>query len=209
MQTFIGSIKSEQELKEIIDSREKYLPETVEAAAEELQKRGHVFTHEELTVINDDVLAHRHNATLVSSRVGLFSREYKDVIVEDPAAPLMYSRRVLYLFTLFMGAFFGSIMLAMNVAKTEKRSMAILVILFGIGFSVAQYLVITKINSNSPGSIEILGGLISAVCLDYFFWKNFIGYSTFYRARPFWVPLTIAILLAALVIWAAMYSSPH
>jgi len=71
-----------------------------------------------------------------------------------------------------------------------------------------QIYFMSKLNSNSGSSYGYLGGLISAYCLNYIFWKNFIGYSTFYRARTFWVPSIIAFLFVAIIIAAILVGQP-
>jgi hypothetical protein len=200
-----NSIRTDDELLDRIDNRQKYMPETTEAAIAELAKRGHNFSDEELQVYKDDIQAQRNNAALVSSRIGAFNREYKNVIVDDPDAPLMYTRLAINLFTIFMGAFFGSIMIAINISKTENKNKAIFAVLFGVGFSVLQILIITKI-PNPSTSYSIVFGFIAASCLDYFFWRNYIGYSAFYRGRPIWVPLIIAVAIAGFVIWGVIYA---
>lgn len=201
---YYATTRSDAELEQRIDNREYYMPETVEASIAELQRRGREFSDEELNIIKEDLQAHRQNASSISSRPGLFNNDYKNSIVKDPDAPQMYTRRALYVFTVLMGALFGSIMLAINAGKTEKKTAILWVMLFGIGFSALQYYVITVTHANSPASLQIAGGIISAYCLDYIFWRLFIGYSTFYRAKPIWMPLIIAVLLFALIIAAAI-----
>jgi hypothetical protein len=199
---YTASTLSTEELQDRIDNREKYLPETIEASVTELQNRGHVFTGEELQVIKEDLQAQHDNAGLQGS--GGISGTYKNTIVEDPAAPLFYSRRAVFLFAVFMGALFGSIMFAINLAKIKKYAEVVWVLLFGVGFTILQYILISY--ANTGNSLGIFFGLISGYSLDYFFWERFIGRSVFYRARPVWVPLIIAILLGALIVWGMFYN---
>jgi len=206
--TLLASGRSNEELIERIDNRQKFLPETVEASVAELQFRNHGFSDDELKIINEDIQAHRANAAMVTSNPSLFNTDYKNTIVEDPDAPLMYSRRVIYMFAFLFGAMFGSIMMAMNISKTEKKNEAYLAVIFGIGFTALQIYFMSRLNSNSGSSYGYLGGLISAYCLNYIFWKNFIGYSAFYRARTFWVPSIIAIVFSILVITAIFAGQP-
>jgi hypothetical protein len=208
--SFLATGRTNEELRERIDNRQKYLPETVEASVAELQFRKHEFSDEELKVIGEDLQAHRANAATISSRIGFWSGEYKNALVEDPDAPLLYSRLVIYTFSFFLGALFGSIMMAMNLGKLGKRKDALYAILFGVGFTAVQIYLSATANSGPGGSYGILGGIIAAVCLDFFFWKFHIGYETFYRARPFGVPLTIGILIGGLIIgllMLAMYNT--
>ncbi|MBS1528482.1 MAG: hypothetical protein JST19_22735, partial [Bacteroidetes bacterium] len=94
---YAASRRSDADLRERIDHREKYLPETIEASLEELQNRGHEFSDEELKVIREDIQAHRNNAYLADGRSGFFPGNDKAVIVEDLDAPSFYSRRNIFI----------------------------------------------------------------------------------------------------------------
>jgi len=197
-----------EELIERVNNRQNYMPETVEASIAELQSRGHEFPDEELKVISEDLQAMRENAALAGNSQGFFNKEYKNVIVGDPDAPLMYSRRVIYFFSVLFGALFGSIMLAINIGKLGKRTEAVYTVLFGIAFTTIQVFIGMRAAPGSSTSYGILFGFAAAFCLDFFFWKRVIGYSTFYRKRQIWVPLIIGIVLASLII-AAIIMAPQ
>jgi hypothetical protein len=99
------SNKSDAQLQERIENRQKYMPETIQAAISELQHRGHLFTDEELKIYNQDIQAKLKNAALEKRTGGLFSKAYDYNIVEDPDAPLLYSRRAIYIFSFFSRRF--------------------------------------------------------------------------------------------------------
>jgi hypothetical protein len=203
--SYLAAALTTEELTERIDNRKKYLPETVEAAVSELQYRKHEFSDDELRTINDGIDLQRKNAAMVDSRLGFFNSTAKNVIVKDAEAPLMYSRQALYVFTVLCGALFGSIMLAINIGKTKKPGNAVWVILFGIAFTALQIFVVsTYARPGSGSSGAIIGGIIAAYTLDFLFWKPFIGYSTFYRSRPIWIPLIIALVVFGLLIAAVI-----
>ena len=205
---YIATTRTNEELIERIENRQNYMPETVEASIAELQSRGHEFPDEELKVISEDLQAMRENAALSGNSQGFFNKEYKNVIVGDPDAPLMYSRRVIYFFSVLFGALFGSIMLAINIGKLGKRTEALYTVLFGIAFTTIQVFIGMRAAPGSSTSYGILFGFAAAFCLDFFFWKRVIGYSTFYRKRQIWVPLIIGIVLASLII-AAIIMAPQ
>ncbi len=206
--TDIASRLSDEELKDRIENRQKYLPETTEATVAELKRRGHVFSDEEITVINQDIKAQRDNAAIGGSRsLSRFNSQYKYNLVEDPQAPVLYSRLALYTFTVLFGALYGSIMMAINCIKVNNRSGMVWVLLFGVVFTTIQ--VIGSGYVNIGGSYYYLCGFVSGFCIDYFFWNRFIGNTTFYRAKPIWIPLIIALLIAAFVIWSTIYSATH
>jgi hypothetical protein len=205
---FLAAARPDEELLERVDNRQKYMPETIEASLEELQRRGHQFSEEEERYIREDIAARRANAEAINGRVGLFNRDYKNVIVEDPDAPRMYSTVAIYLFTFLMGPLFGSIMMAMNISKTGKGNAVAGVILFGIGFTILSIALFGNM-SGSSGSFQFLTGLIAAYCMNYLFWRPYIGFGTFYRARQVWTPTIIAVILAALVIFALVNSPEY
>jgi hypothetical protein len=198
--SYLAAALTTEELTERIDNRKNYLPETVEAAVAELKFRKHAFTDAELTTINADIDQQRKDAASVDSRRGFFNRNAKKVIVKDPEAPSLYSRQAIYGFTVLCGALFGSILLAINVGKTKRPGNAIWIVVFGVVFTALQIYISEVFVPKSSSSYAILWGLISAAIIDAFFWKQFIGYATFYRARPIWVPLIIAVVIFGLFI---------
>jgi hypothetical protein len=177
--SFLASSRSNQELIERIDNRQKYMPETVEASLAELQSRGHEFSDEEVKVIREDTQAQRANAAIVSGNLSMFNDEYKNAIVEDPDAPQMYSRRVLYFFTVFFSALFGSIMLSLNARKLGKSTEAAYILMFGVVFTLVQVWIGIHFHPKSKDTYGIIGGLIGAYCLDYFFWNVISGMAHF------------------------------
>src|SRR6202012_5990552 len=96
---------------------------------------------EELDVINQDLKAQRENAELSGSAPrGLINSNYKYCLVEDPAAPGLYLRRAVISFSIFMGALFGSIMLAIDSGKIKNTRGIFFSLLFGITFTALQVL---------------------------------------------------------------------
>jgi len=203
--SYIASSLSTDELIDRVTNRQKYMPDSVEAAVKELQFRKHEFSDEELRQIAQDIRTQREDAANFSGRRSAFS-DKKGVTVIDPDAPLLYSLRAIRIFTILCGAFFGSILIAININKIGKGINAFWALLFGVVFTVVQIVILNGYTSPGSGSSgAILGGLIASYILDYVFWRNFIGYSTFYRAKPIWVPLIIAVLLFALIIAAFIF----
>ena len=205
--TLLASARSDQELMERVDNRQKYTPETVEASLAELQHRGKEFSDEELKYINEDMQARRRNAALITSRIGIFNGDYKYAFVDDPDAPLMYSRLAIYLFTILTSPLFGSIMMAMNLSKTGKNNAVAGVVLFGFGFTIVELYLISGMQHPS-GLMPLIFGLIAAYAMDYLFWKPYIGYSAFYRSRSVWPPVIIGLIITALLV-LSMITAPH
>lgn len=194
---------SDVELRDCIDNRQNYMPDTIETAMAELQKRGLALDSAEMQVISEDITALRDNVKLQVGYVGLFSSVYKNNIVADPFAPVLYSRSVINGFTFFMGALFGSIMLAINASNVKNQKGVLLSLLFGVLYTVVQIILIFSFHLGPP--IGLFFSIIAAYCVNYFLWPRIIGNETFYCAKPFWVPLIIAVLLTASLIYKVLF----
>jgi len=190
------SFKTDAELRYIIDNREKYLPESVLGAVTELQNRGHELSEEEIRVVQEDMKARVEIANTGPGYNGVFADNYKDCLVEDPDAYQFYSRRVIKVFT-FFSVFFGSILMAMNIAKTKNQGGVFLVILFGIVVTVVEDVIAF---SFQIGAFAFVLGIINILMMDALFWNRFIGKTTLYKARKYWVPLIIWLVLFGIVI---------
>ncbi len=198
---------SDDELKSRIEHRKKYLPETIEASIAELQQRGHTFTSDELSAIEQDIKTQRDNAAIGGGgSSGFFNNRYKYHIVEDPDAPILYSRRAVYIFTIFLGAFFGSIMMAVNCIKIKNTRGVVWILLFGVVFTALQ--IVGANYANVGSSYYYLCGLIAGVGID-LFWNPLIGKAVFYKAKPIWIPLIIGVFLLALVILLFVAGQEH
>lgn len=202
-----ASLKTDEQLHECINNREKLLPETVEAAVAELQFRGEVFDEDELRVIEEDMEARRQLAKSEPASYSLFSSADKNRQIDDPEAPAYYSKKAIYAFSILFSVFFGSILMAINVGKTPSRNYAWLIILYGMAFTGATILVAESYNINS--GVAIIAGILGAYPLNYFFWGKYIGHAALYRVKPIWIPLAIAAAFIILFFIVAFYSGAY
>lgn len=200
-----ASQQTDEQLHYFIDNREKYLPETVEAAVAELQNRGTVFSAEELQVIEEDMQARRDLAQEGVTNWGLFNNGEKELQIEDPAAPALFSKRAILLFSILFSVGFGSILLAVNVAQTPNKGKAPLVVLFGFIYTIGMALLAQRFHFNS--SFTIVTGFAGAYLLDILFWNKYIGSATLYRVRQIWIPLLIGLAIAIPVIYVVLTQS--
>ena len=201
---FRATLRSDAELQNSIDNREKFLPETVEAAVKELQTRGVVFDDEELRVIAEDMQARREMAKGTKTNYSVFSNRDQNNLIEDPDAPLLYTRRAVYIFSFLFSTLFGSILMAMNVAKTDRPGRAVWVVLYGIVYTLI--IVFLSASANMGPAFSVVTAIAGAYGLELFFWNRFIGSETLYRARPIWVPLIIGLVIAAIVVYTVFVS---
>ncbi len=185
--------KSDEGLQEYIDNRQKYSPIAIYAAIDELKKRGRTFTDEEFTqIVNDIEKQQEISKQRVVESDNSLSKMNKNV-VDDPSAPEYYSERAIYTFSIFFSVLFGSILMAMNINRTEKKNSSWTSVLFGLVYTGLQMWGLSYVPRTTGLTVGVsIGG---ALLLNHFFFKKYIGKDTKYSARPIWTPLIIALVI--------------
>jgi hypothetical protein len=130
-------------------------------------------------------------------------RGYGLNVVKDPDAPIYYSQRAIFAFTILFGVVFGGGMLAVNVKKAGHKNVGTWIAIFGLLFSTAEIVIFSNMENKSP-SLTYLGNALGGLILD-FLWHRYIGYNALYRAKAIWKPLIIALVIYipifVLIIW--------
>ena len=182
---------SDYELNGYIENRKNYTKEAVESAMLELKNRRREFSEEETSEIlkqfNKKKIENRESYTENSG--------WKKNVVIDKDAPEFYSEKAIYMFSVIFSIIFGSILMAINLRKTENKKGVFEVLGFGVLFFALQIYLLSMIPRNTMFTLVFSG--VGALILNYFFWRKYIGQDTKYRAKPIWIPLIIGIVLLA------------
>ncbi len=187
---------SDYELNGYIENRKNYTKEAVESAILELKNRGKEFSETEISEILQQFNKKKVDAKEDDS-INLFvtSSGWKKNVVTDQSAPEFYSEKAIYLFSILFSVIFGSVMMAINLRKTETKKGVYEVLGFGVLFFVFQIYVLSMIPRNTI--FTLMFSMVGALILNYFFWRKYIGQDTKYRAKPIWIPLIIGIVFFA------------
>lgn len=189
---------SDKELQGYLSNTSKYIPEAIEAALAELQKRGRVFSEAELSALQTEIDARKEVAPVANEVPLVINPLWKKTqSVDDPNAPVYYSERAIYMFSIFFNVLFGTILSAINFSKTEQKKGVFEVIAFGIGYTVLMLAVLLQFPGNS--FLIIIFNVVGAMILQ-LFWNKYIGKDIPYHARPIWIPLVIGLILVVLML---------
>lgn len=184
--------KSDEGLQEYIDNRQKFAPLAIYAAIDELKKRGRTFSDEEFTqIVNDIEKQQEISRQRVAESDG--GNKWDKNVVDDINAPQFYSEKAIWLFSVLFSVFFGSILLAINVNKTEKKNSSWTVAGFGLLYTVLQMWGLSYMPNNTALTFAV--SACGAYILNSWGWKSFIGKETKYRKKPIWIPLIIALII--------------
>jgi hypothetical protein len=186
----------DKSLNEYIEQRYKYIPEIVLAAIAELQKRGRVFSEEEIALIHKDIEIKEESVQKTNAQ---YSSTPEIPASVNPSAPELYSRQVVRVFAALFSAFFGSILMAMNLARTPGKKGIVEVLAFGFCYTCG--LIWLGSRMANVGSLGLFLNIAGGYLLEFLFWDKYIGKETAYRKRSFWVPLCIALTICSLLIY--------
>jgi hypothetical protein len=189
---------TDPELKDIVLHRNSHKAAAITAAKKELFRRG-----VELFDINNESVVKKRD----SESWSWFLPKWQQNIVSDIAAPQLYSRQVLNIFSILLSVLFGGILLSINLKAVGNRKKILPVLLFSLGYFIFTFLIVGL----AWGSLErrisiIIVGLnaIGASFLYNYFWAKYIGIDFKYRTRPIWIPLSIGVAIASMLLWILM-----
>lgn len=194
----VMTAKSEDGLADYLNNFNKYTPEAIKAAVDELKRRGRHFSEEELREIDVKIEQRKNDENEEDT---LFASDsWKKNVVADPNAPLLYSKGAIRGFSLVFSTIFGAALLSSNVDNNKKKW---IVIGFGVLYTAVTIVIVNLIPSNTVYVflLNTAGGL----ALTTTFWDKFVGKETKYRPKPIWKPLIISIVITIPFLLAIIY----
>jgi hypothetical protein len=198
-----AKLKTNEELKEITINFEIYRGAIVAAAKQELSNRGIELSIEEKEIIDKKKLQRKQDAIAPkksSNSWDWFNVKWKINIVDSSEAPQLYSRQVINIFSILFSVLFGGILLAINLNTINKKKGIFPVLAFSLAYTVLMAVGLKLIGGRSSAFTIVLN-ILGATILYNTFWAKYIGKSTEYRTKPFWIPLIIGILIFSFFLW--------
>ncbi|SKB62479.1 Rossmann-fold NAD(P)-binding domain-containing protein [Daejeonella lutea] len=139
--------KSSDGLQAYLDNYKKYTTEAVEAAVAEMQKRGRVFTEEELMKLRTNLKS--QEVVREEQDIALSGTKLDENIVDDQNAPEYYSERAIYIFSALFSVLFGAALLAINLRNTRQEKGIWEVAAFGILYTSVHKMVFTTMDDTA------------------------------------------------------------
>jgi hypothetical protein len=190
--------KSDDGLNDYITNVDKYVPEAIYAAINELKKRGRELTDRELQTIEAQLQkkVDSQKKDSESSRSTAWDRNK----VTDLTAPQLYSQRAIWGFSIFFTVIFGAVLLASNIGGKKERWT---VIGFGVVYTGVAIFVLNLLPQNTGLTLAFNGA--GAYVLTSLFWNKYIGREFRYQTKPIWKPLIISLLVSVPFLLAILY----
>jgi hypothetical protein len=165
-----------EKLKEIVSNAVEYKPELVEAAIFELKNRKVEIDDIQLTT--------------------------QEEIEELSNSPILYSPRVIMVFSVLFSGIFGSLMFGRNLSVIKNRKGYWINVLIFIAMFASYFIIMSNEQGNLNGFLAIIANFFWGVLYSGILWGVFIGTDLKFKKKSYSFPAIIGILINLLLFLA-------
>jgi len=174
--------KSNAALVHILEDKDTYTDEAIQAVIWELENRNII---EKGSII--------HNPVLLEKDILVEEKEIEDIpaaSIEELAIPTLYSKRAIQGFTIFFSTLFGAVLLMSNLKKVNKPKARMEVFIFGIGYTFLTILLLNYLPKTF--FLTMVFNLIGYAVLVEYYWNKNLGKELKYQKKQISKPLIIS-----------------
>lgn len=191
---------SSRELENYLNPENRFIPEAVQMAFEILEERGRIFTEKEKINIQD-IIQDKKETEAAKTQEEI--EDWKDHITNDPSAVRLHSRTLIMVSSIFLGTFFGAVLLSLNLLKLKKYVQSVFAFLFGLFYLPLQYyahnfLVENHDVTSSRYSLENLP-IITGPLILIVIWVVTMPKKIVYRSQSYTFPAVFAAVMLLLI----------
>jgi hypothetical protein len=173
---------SDHELETILEEKDKYTEEAIQAVIWELENRN---LREKTAVLEEEVLEEisKNNVSPI----------------EEIQLPDLYSKKSIQGFAIFFSTIFATFLLMQNFKEMKKPKARIEVLSFGIIFTIVSVILLNYLPKTLFTSL--LFNLTGYLILIQFFWNKELGKDLKYKKKNIWKPLSYSILIIIILVF--------
>jgi hypothetical protein len=191
---------SNKELENYLNTENRFVPEAVQMASEILEERGRIFNESEKINIQNNI---QQKIETEAAKKHEETEDWKDHITNDPSAVKLYSRTLILVSSVFLGTFFGAVLLSLNFIKLKKYIPAVFTFLFGTIYLTLQYYAYSFLVENhlaatsrySLKNLPIIAGPIILIII----WVTTLPKRIVYRSQSYLFTILFAIIMLFLI----------
>ena len=196
--------KKNNELYFYIQPESRFVAQAIKYSFDILKERGEIFSEEE----TNRIIKLIEDKNLKENQESIKDEAWDKNSVEDSNAIELFSQLSIWGFCIAFGVVSGSILLAFNFKKLNKPKASVIVISFGILYTIFQYFAINYLEEVNfvIKRLTFTFSVIGASILHYLFWENYIGKEINYRKKSIIIPLIICIVIFIPIIYSIIES---
>lgn len=107
--------------------------------------------------------------------------------------PKLYSKRVIYAFSIIFSIIFGTVLLMSNLKQTGNKKGWYEVLIFGIIYTAGLLITAASLNMNTNIGLPL--NLLGSLILNEYFWNRYIGKETKFEKKKWYKPAIISLII--------------
>ncbi|MFQ3181920.1 MAG: hypothetical protein ACJA17_000221 [Polaribacter sp.] len=184
--------KSDAELEYILQEKDTYTNEAIQAVIWELENRNLI----EKGTIKPAIIPAENEIKVEEKKQN--SKNTNESSFEALALPVMYSKKAIQGFTIFFSTLFGAILLMSNLKKMNKPKARIEVFVFGIVYTIATIVLLNYLPKTF--FLTLIFNIVGYAILIEYYWNNNLGKEFKHEKKQIKKPLIISVSVLAILI---------
>lgn len=194
---------SDEDVLDYVRDFRRYETAAVEAAILELANRGTIIPQGKIDLIRSYSLELDRKEKEVAEEVNLteslMSGNLDHMATTNPAAPLFYSKKSIYIFSILFSTMFGAFMLAANIERTKARKGFLVTAIFGFLYPAIVWFAMDELGTSNKYLVMVFN-IIGAFIINGILWPQFIGKAMPYQKRAPIYPIIFAVILVIVIV---------
>jgi hypothetical protein len=184
--------KSDAELEYILQEKDTYTNEAIQAVIWELENRNLI----EKGTIKPAIIPAENEIKVEEKKQN--SKNTNESSFEALALPILYSKKAIQGFTIFFSTLFGAILLMSNLKKMNKPKARIEVFVFGIVYTIATIVLLNYLPKTF--FLTLIFNIVGYAILIEYYWNNNLGKEFKHEKKQIKKPLIISVSVLAILI---------
>jgi hypothetical protein len=185
--------KSNAELEHILEAKDTYTDEAVQAVIWELENRNLI----ERDSIKLAVFPIENETTPTEKK--LDNTDSNEGPFEALVVPVLYSKKAIQGFSIFFSTLFGVFLLMSNLKKMHKSKARIEVLVFGIVYTLFTVVLLNYLPTTF--FLTLIFNFIGYAVLVEYYWNKSLGKELQYQKKQISKPLIISLLILGFVVF--------
>ena len=182
--------KSNAELEHILEAKDIYTDEAIQAVIWELENRN---------LIEKDEIILEETAAVEGVQISEKINKNNESVFEEFENPILYSKKAVQGFTIFFGPLFGAVLLMFNLKAVNKPKARMQVLVFGIGYTLFSFVGLNYLPKMFL--ITLIFNVIGYVVLVEYFWNQNLGKELQYTTKEITKALIISLLFTLIMLF--------
>jgi hypothetical protein len=184
--------KSNAELEHILEAKDTYTDEAIQAVIWELENRN---------LLEKDTIKIAIIPVETEILIQEKQRDLKNTNESSSEAfvlPVLYSKKAIQGFSIFFSTLFGAVLLMSNLKKMNKPKARIEVFVFGIVYTIFTSLLLNYLPKTF--FLTLLFNIVGYAVLVEYYWNKNLGKEFKYEKKQIKKPFIISLFLLAIVV---------